>query len=106
MCLLPVLHHLPHLLLLLAPGVCQLFLLINPLLRQLVLLVLPLDDPAGPLVLHGHDLPEAHPMSHGLLSLAPEVEDPLDTPGRTLGHEALGGLRAERALQDTLRDAV
>ena len=106
MCLLPVLLHLPHLLLLLAPGVCQLLLLIHPLLLHLVMLLLPLDDPAGPLVLHGHDLPEAHPMSLGLFSLAPEVEDALNTPGRTLCHEALRVLRSERALQDTMRDAV
>jgi len=45
-------------------------------------------------------------MSLGLFSLAPEVEDALNTPGRTLGHEALGVLRAEGALQDTMGDAV
>lgn len=45
-------------------------------------------------------------MSHGLFSLAPEVEDALNTAGRTLGHEALRVLRAEGALQDALRYAV
>ena len=45
-------------------------------------------------------------MSHGLFSLAPEVEDAFNTPRCTLGHEALRVLRAEGAFQDALRYAV
>ena len=108
MCLLPVHLHLPHLLLLPPPGVLQVLLLVPPLLQQLVLLELALDDPAGPLVLDGHDLLETHPMmpQEGLFSLATEVEDTFDATGCTLGHEALRVLRAEGALQEALGDCV